>query len=212
MSRLLSRYLHYLSVYPLPTKIVTSASLFGAGDVISQYVDGTMVSKNGFNQDRTMKAMVWGGIIFAPLAHVWYNKVLERFVPGTHATAVLTKVALDQTLWGVAINSLYLAYATVSINHGSVSDIEPTVRSKIWPLMKANWILWPAVQLINFKYVPPPLQVPFINVVVLAWSCYLALLATENQNNKLIEGSSTQRTMVDKNKIVLLEEETSSRR
>ena len=44
--------------------------------------------------------------------------------------------------------------------------------------MKANWILWPAVQIVNFRFVPGPLQVPFINMIVLGWSAFLALLAT----------------------------------
>jgi len=185
--------------------MITSGSLFGAGDAISQYVDGTASSRSGYNYERTSKAMIWGGIIFAPLAHVWYNKVLEKLIPGTKTSAVLTKVALDQTLWGVAINSLYLAYATVYINNGSLSDVEPTVTNKIWPLMKANWVLWPAVQLVNFRFVPGPLQVPFINVVVLAWSCYLALLATEDNTNK--DGMEKSNKRIEKDKIVVIEEE-----
>ena len=54
----------------------------------------------------------------------------------------------------------------------------------MWPLMKANWLLWPAVQLVNFRFVPPPLQVPFINVIVLGWSAFLALLATGGEEEK----------------------------
>ena len=109
MAALWSRYMRLLEVYPLPTKAVTSGVLFTAGDGIAQYVDGT-IQKRGYNVDRGLKATVWGGIIFAPLAHVWYNRVLERYVPGTSTRAVLTKVFLDQTAWAVAINSLYLSY------------------------------------------------------------------------------------------------------
>jgi len=177
MSFLLSRYMHLLHTYPIPTKMVTSGTLFGAGDGIAQYMDGTAKVK-GYNTDRTFKAVIWGGVIFAPIAHVWYNKVLEVFIPGTSTRAVLTKVALDQTIWGFFINSLYLSYAAVYINHGDLSSAKRSVETKIWPLMKANWVLWPAVQLVNFKFVPPPLQVPFINVVVLGWSAFMAMLAT----------------------------------
>jgi protein Mpv17 len=210
MARAWARYMHYLDVYPLPTKAITSATLYTAGDGIAQYVDGTLQTR-GYNADRGLKAAVWGGIIFAPLAHVWYNRVLERYVPGASNRAVATKVFLDQTGWGLAVNSLYLYYAsdthcrhsaqhagrvqchrlltrallsplcvcsTIAINGGSPQDANRAVQTKIWPLMKANWMLWPAVQVINFKFVPPPLQVPFINVVVLGWSAFLALLAT----------------------------------
>lgn len=43
----------------------------------------------------------------------------------------------------------------------------------------ANWVVWPGAQMVNFRFVPPALQVPFINVVVLGWSSYLAMKAAE---------------------------------
>ena len=178
MAGLWRRYLHLLDAYPLPTKAVTSATLYAGGDGMAQYFDGT-IARRGYNADRGVKAAIWGGVIFAPLAHVWYNRVLERFLPGTSNRAVLSKVALDQTAWGVAINSLYLTYVTLAINHGTLADAQQSITTKMWPLMKANWLLWPAVQLVNFRFVPAPLQVPFINIVILGWSVFLALLATE---------------------------------
>ena len=183
MAALWRRYMYLLEAYPLPTKAVTSATLYAAGDGIAQSVDGT-IQRSGYNADRGVKAAIWGGVIFAPLAHTWYNRVLERYIPGTSGRAVLSKVALDQTAWALAVNTLYLTYVTVYVNHGTLSDAERTVRTKMWPLMKANWLLWPAVQLINFRFVPGPLQVPFINAIILGWSAFLALLATEGQNEQ----------------------------
>ena len=113
MARLWHRYMHFLEVYPLPTKIVTSGTLYTAGDAIAQYVDGTIPAR-GYNVDRGLKSAVWGGIIFAPLAHVWYNRVLERYVPGSGMRSVLTKVALDQTGWALVVNAIYLSYASAA--------------------------------------------------------------------------------------------------
>jgi len=194
MARVWSAYMRLLEVYPLPTKAVTSATLYTAGDGIAQCVDGT-VQKRGYNADRGLKAAIWGGIIFAPLAHTWYNKVLEKYVPGVSNRAVFTKVFLDQTAWGLAVNSLYLAYATIAINGGNLSDARHAVETKMWPLMKANWMLWPAVQIVNFKFVPGPLQVPFINVVVLGWSAFLALLATGG--GKEVKGTIQEAKIVE---------------
>ena len=196
MAGLWRRYMFLLDAYPLPTKAVTSATLYAAGDGIAQTVDGT-VSRSGYNVDRGIKSAVWGGIIFAPLAHVWYNRVLERYVAGTSTRAVLTKVALDQTGWALAINTLYLTYVTVALNHGTLSDAQRTVENKMWPLMKANWLLWPAVQLVNFRFVPGPLQVPFINAIVLGWSAFLALLATEGQGEQDDKAEKDGETALD---------------
>lgn len=178
MSRLLARYLHLLETRPLITKCITSGTLFCTGDVIAQSMDGT-ISRKGYDAYRGTGALIWGGVIFAPIAHVWYNRILSYYVPGVSTKAVLTKVFVDQTLWGAAINSLYLTYATFYMQNGTLDDAVTNVKTKLWPVMKANWVIWPAVQIINFKFVPLPLQIPFINVVVVGWSCYLALVASE---------------------------------
>jgi protein Mpv17 len=59
------------------------------------------------------------------------------------------------------------------------------------PTLKANWMLWPAVQVINFRLMPiqfqvvslptPPLHMlliknqPFVSSVGIAWTAYLSL-------------------------------------
>ena len=105
-----------LDLYPLPTKMVTSGTLYTAGDAIAQYVDGT-IPKRGYNVERGLKGAIWGGVIFAPLAHLWYNRVLERYVVGSGMKPVLIKVALDQTAWALVINAFYLSYASAPTPH-----------------------------------------------------------------------------------------------
>ena len=191
MASLWRGYMHLLETRPLITKIVTSGTLFCTGDAIAQNVDGT-IRRRGYDSKRALGAAVWGGLIFAPIAHVYYNRVLSYYIPGTSTAAVLTKVAIDQTIWGVMINSAYLSYAALW-NGGTTDDARSAVENKIWNVMKANWLIWPAVQIVNFKFVPEPLQVPFINVVVIGWSCYLAL-----QGNNDIETQSDDKKTIQK--------------
>jgi hypothetical protein len=40
--------------------------------------------------------------------------------------------------------------------------------------VKANWALWVPAQFVNFRYVPPNLQVGFSNVVALLWNVYFS--------------------------------------
>lgn len=44
------------------------------------------------------------------------------------------------------------------------------------PGLKANWLLWPAVQGINFTIVPLEHRVLVVNVVSLGWNCFLSYL------------------------------------
>lgn len=60
------------------------------------------------------------------------------------------------------------------------------------PALKANWVLWPAVQLINFRVMPIQFQIvssifirfcswtdttlqPFVSTVGIFWTAYLSL-------------------------------------
>lgn len=44
------------------------------------------------------------------------------------------------------------------------------------PGLKANWALWPAVQFVNFTYVPLEHRVLIVNIVSLGWNCFLSYL------------------------------------
>lgn len=42
-----------------------------------------------------------------------------------------------------------------------------------------NWMVWPFVQLINFKFVPLMHRVLVVNVISLGWNCYLSFLNSQ---------------------------------
>jgi hypothetical protein len=86
----LAAYDRALTRQPMLVKTLTSAALFGLGDVMSQKLEG----KAGFDWSRLARATAWG-TMFAPLAHMWYGQ-LEKLVPGKGAVVVAKKVALDQ--------------------------------------------------------------------------------------------------------------------
>ena len=44
------------------------------------------------------------------------------------------------------------------------------------PALTKNWMLWPAVQTINFKFVPLEHRVLVVNFVSLGWNCYLSYI------------------------------------
>lgn len=48
------------------------------------------------------------------------------------------------------------------------------LRTSYVPVLQKNWMLWPAVQAVNFTYVPLHHRVLVVNVVSLGWNCYLS--------------------------------------
>ncbi|GAA99340.1 uncharacterized protein L969DRAFT_16645 [Mixia osmundae IAM 14324] len=48
-----------------------------------------------------------------------------------------------------------------------------------WPIIKANWTVWPILQYINFRYLPLSLRVPYGSVCGIAWTCFLSLTSSK---------------------------------
>jgi hypothetical protein len=60
------------------------------------------------------------------------------------------------------------------------------------PALKANYYIWPAVQIVNFKFMPLALQIPFVNTVGVFWY-HLCLAPVDFRNMYLsLENSSVE--------------------
>lgn len=62
------------------------------------------------------------------------------------------------------------------LNKGTLEEGKAQVREKLWPSMKMNWKVWPAVQIINFSVVPVHYQVLVANTVSIWWNSYLSYM------------------------------------
>lgn len=111
---------------------------------------------------------------------------------------MLARLALDQTVWApVFIAVFFSAMSILQVRvglgccccvcahrhppmphtarpQGKPEEIIPNLKQNVWAAMLVNWKLWPAANFINFKFVPPQLQVLFANFVALIWNFYLS--------------------------------------
>lgn len=55
-------------------------------------------------------------------------------------------------------------------------SIQKKLKKAYVPGLQANWMVWPAVQFINFTYVPLEHRVLVVNIVSLGWNCFLSYL------------------------------------
>lgn len=189
MARLLARYDQLLQRHPLATKCTTSAVLFGVGDVLAQAVESNGVLES-VDTSRVLRMLIWGGCIFAPLAHTWY-KMLDKVVKGPPGAAtVLRKVAADQLVWTPPINIAFFTYAALA--EGASTDAAlGAAQEKLWPTLRVNWVLWPVVQAVNFAVVPLRYRILVINCVSVGWSAFLSYVANQSADNPP-QGASTE--------------------
>lgn len=63
---------------------------------------------------------------------------------------------------------MFVFLNTMALLEGS--DPKEKLNSAYWPALRANWYVWPAVQFVNFKYVPLDLRVLVVNIISLGKS------------------------------------------
>jgi protein Mpv17 len=173
---------------PVLTQAISITVLFGAGDVLAQQlVEKKSIKGHDFIRTGRM-AFYGGGIsfelihlfipsakncctaIWRPAATRWFRFLQTKIVFQNKNLEMITRVAIDQTLF--APTSLFVFLSTMSIMEGS-NPSEKLSKSYITTLQK-NWMVWPFVQLFNFRFVPLDHRVILVNVVSLGWNCYLS--------------------------------------
>jgi protein Mpv17 len=189
MRRFRGLYDGWLRSSPVLTKSVTSALLFGVADRIAQRVEKLKRrDQNDEHQqddaglERTARMMLWGGAIFAPIAHTWVNFV-ERKVGSSGAAVVIKKILLDMFVF--APNSNMLFFTTTKLMEGqSVGDAFDFAVQKIPKTMAANYMVWPLANVVTYGVVPLRYRILFINCVSMGWSTFLSMTSSEGRSEE----------------------------
>jgi protein Mpv17 len=194
MRRLGQLYHYWLHEAPLLTKVLTAATLSGAGDRLAQRIEAGNPSAAGSEQDarrndndglvststaRTLRMMVWGGLFTAPIMHTWFH-LIERAIPGTGKVVVAKKVLADMVIMAPAM-ALGFFTVTKSMEGERLSDAFDVAKAKLRPTMEMNYKVWPLANLMVFTLVPFQYRTPFVNCVSLGWSTFLSMM----NSNKL---------------------------
>ncbi|AEO70204.1 uncharacterized protein THITE_2121301 [Thermothielavioides terrestris NRRL 8126] len=160
-----------LAARPLLTQAVTTSILFAIGDVTAQQ----LVDKKGLEKHdlaRTGRMALYGGVVFGPAAATWF-RLLSRHVNLRSPNAtILARVACDQGIFAPTFIGVFLS--SMAVLEGT-SPREKLAKSYSDALL-TNWMIWPFVQLVNFKLVPLQHRLLFVNVVSIGWNCYLSFL------------------------------------
>ena len=120
---------------------------------------------------------VTGAFLVGPAMRGWYM-ILDRLVKGTGKTVVVQKVFLDQTVW--ATTSLAAILFTVDTLNGiPPNEAKEKLKTNYWPALKSYWSVWPAVQLINFYFIPFQHRVIVVSFISIFWNTYIAWLSNK---------------------------------
>jgi hypothetical protein len=165
---LLEAYSNSLIKYPFVTKMISSGIVGGLGDSVIQSI-GSMNKPAGekvpFSYRRLLVFTTVCALYNAPMYHTNYE-IAERVpIPancGKIATS-LAKLCFDQTIGVLVITTgFFFAFEMAErIWPPYLKDRESgftagmrQVQRNLWPVLKANWKCWPAINFLGFMYVP----------------------------------------------------------
>lgn len=141
-------YHRVLSKRPILVQCVSTAALFGTGDVIAQQT----VEKRGWNNHdlvRTLRMSTFGGIFAGPILSYWYRFIDKTITHKVPSRALLYKVACDQFLFAPFFIGAF--FTGQGLFEGkSVNEIKEKLSNGYTTALAGNYKIWPAVQLINF--------------------------------------------------------------
>lgn len=101
---------------------------------------------------------------FGPGATLWYKFLQKKIViPNRPNLEIVARVATDQTVF--ASTNLFLFLSSMAMMAGE--DPKQALKDKYLTAVQKNWMVWPAVQFTNFKYVPLEHRVLVVNIVSL---------------------------------------------
>lgn len=163
-----------LASRPILTQSITTAVLFATGDTMAQQ----LVEKRGLaNHDiaRSGRMALYGGAVFGPAATTWFKFLQNKVVLRNKNAEILARVAADQTIF--ASTNLFCFLSSMAIMEGT--SPKDKLEKSYWTALQSNWMVWPFIQVVNFKFVPLHHRVLLVNVISLGWNCYLSWINSQ---------------------------------
>lgn len=104
------------------------------------------------------------GAVFGPAATLWFGFLQRKVrIPSSPNLEILARVGLDQTVF--ASTNLFCFLSSMAIMEGT--DPKDKLDSTYKTALTKNWMVWPWIQMTNFKFVPLEHRVLVVNVVSL---------------------------------------------
>ncbi|GKT41671.1 protein sym-1 [Colletotrichum spaethianum] len=171
---MLGWYQARLAARPLLTQSITTAVLFATGDITAQQ----LVDKRGLEKHdlgRTARMFLYGGAIFGPIATNWFKFLQHNIVLKNKNAEILARVAVDQGVFAPVMIGVFLS-SMATLEGGSVQE---KLDKNYKTALTSNYMLWPFVQMVNFKLIPLHHRLLFVNVISIGWNSYLSFLNSQ---------------------------------
>lgn len=111
------------------------------------------------------------------------NFRLDKRLPGRAFKIVVKKVLVDQLIASPVVISLFFMTLGV-MRKESLHETMTEIREKFLRLYKAEWLVWPTAQVINFWILPLKYRVLYDNTISLGYDVYTSMVINEPIQHK----------------------------
>ncbi|CAK0742493.1 hypothetical protein CVIRNUC_001400 [Coccomyxa viridis] len=125
---------------------------------------------------RNLRMSVYGLVVGGPSGHYWHQFLEACILPKrpTSRAAVVCKLLVDQLLFAPV--STIMLFAALEAMKGTPEQIPLVIQEKLWPTMKANWVVWPLANFIAFRFLHQDVRILYANIVGILWCAYVSLM------------------------------------
>ncbi|KAK6464055.1 hypothetical protein DFJ63DRAFT_58861 [Scheffersomyces coipomensis] len=220
MPRVFRKYNELLKKYPFRTNMITTGLFFGLGDFSAQMLfphhqieeepqsDGsikTIKVRSDYNFPRTLRAMTYGSVFFAPISVFWHAKTLPRILNPFIKRATRSRMMNDEklksrlhiydTLFRLTIDQLFVpaiiwiplyntVMITLAMHENPLQLAYEKLQNNWWNVLKASWTVWPGFQLFNLYFIPVHLRIVASNIWSIGWNGYLSFIHNTSGHGK----------------------------
>jgi protein Mpv17 len=110
--------------------------------------------------------------VFGPAATTWFKFLQHKVVLPNKNLEIVARVACDQLFF--ASTNLFCFLSSMAIMEGT--SPKDKLEKTYWKALSANWMVWPFIQIVNFKFVPLHHRVLLVNVLSIGWNCFLSMI------------------------------------
>lgn len=114
------------------------------------------------------------GLCLGPILRGWYL-TLERFIPSTSRPVLegFKKMIPDQVLFAPCISAGFF-WINNTFAGGTFEQLKEKLKERYVETLLNGYKLWPAVQMVNFSFVPFQYRVGVVQLVAVLWNAYLS--------------------------------------
>jgi protein Mpv17 len=183
---------HKLQSRPFLTNSLTSALLMTVGDRTAQHLEGhPAVSREAPSDDgpeslgswsRTAILVSWSSLFSSPFWVHWYallhHRLPNRQIVWVGLTAAIAPI-FNAAFFTYATSLEFLVTSSDPLSArgraGMLACVHSKLEARLWPAVYSSTMIWPAVNLVNFSYVPLHYRQLVAANVALGWNIYLSM-------------------------------------